>query len=146
MNRGVSVYDELEHYGRLGMKWGQHIFGREKTYNRSIKKLRKLDRKVQQKQYKAAKYGVKAAKKEAKSYTAWTQKGRAKAQSKYLKLNQKSAKLNFKSVKLSQKARKWVDSMNDVFYDMRLSDVSPEDIALGREYAVKAIEDYLNRH
>lgn len=30
MPKIIEYSDELTHYGRLGMKWGQHIFGREK--------------------------------------------------------------------------------------------------------------------
>lgn len=147
LNRGDILEERyLEHYGRLGMKWGQHIFGKEKAYNYSVRKLRRLDNKAQKKEYKAAKLGMKAAKKEEKSYTKWTERGRAKAYRKSLKYKRKSAKANFKSVKTIRKAKKWVTSMNDVFGDMKLDSVSPEDVALGRQYAVKAIEDYLKNN
>lgn len=29
--------NELYHYGRKGMKWGQHIFGEERSYQRKLK-------------------------------------------------------------------------------------------------------------
>lgn len=38
----MDVYekpDELYHYGRLGMKWGKHIFGRDKTASGRIQKV-----------------------------------------------------------------------------------------------------------
>ena len=42
----INMYsDELTHHGRLGMKWGQHIFGKERyarmTRKRALKKARK---------------------------------------------------------------------------------------------------------
>lgn len=38
--------DTLTHYGRLGMKWGQHIFGKERRLERSYKKLSKYAKKA----------------------------------------------------------------------------------------------------
>lgn len=43
----INTYsDELTHYGRLGMKWGQHIFGKEQTPSKRRKRrtLREIRR------------------------------------------------------------------------------------------------------
>lgn len=55
--------DELEHYGRKGMKWYQHIFGKEAAATRKRNKQLKKARKARQKKAEAAK---KAAKQEEK--------------------------------------------------------------------------------
>lgn len=138
--------DELEHYGRLGMKWGQHIFGKEKAYNYSVKRLKKLDTKVQKRQAKAAKYSLKSAKKEEKANRALTNRSSERKTRKSLKYKRKAARQNYRAVKTTRKAKEWVNSMNDIFADITLDSISSEDIALGRRYAVKAIEDYLKRN
>lgn len=37
----IEYSDELTHYGRLGMKWGQHIFGKDDSGSGNTKKKRK---------------------------------------------------------------------------------------------------------
>lgn len=138
--------DELEHYGRLGMKWGQHIFGKEKAYSMSVERLKKLDTKIQKRQAKAAKYALKSAKKEEKANLALTNKSSERRKAKSLKYKRKSARQNYKVVKTTKKAKQWVNNMNEYFSDMTLDSISAEDIAIGRQYSVKAIEDFLKRN
>lgn len=44
-----SEEEYLEHYGRLGMKWGKHIFGKDKMHEATVNRLTKLDAKYQKK-------------------------------------------------------------------------------------------------
>lgn len=48
----VSESDAV-HYGRLGMKWGQHIYGTDKVRSKANKKLTKLDQNVAKAESKA---------------------------------------------------------------------------------------------
>lgn len=138
--------DELEHYGRLGMKWGQHIFGKEKAYGYAVKKLRKMDRKIQKSQTKEAKYRLLAAKNREKASRPFSGIGMSWDRSSIAAKQERiSAKAGLRMVKTTRKAKKWATSMNAVFGDIELSSISPEDVALGRQYAVKAIEDYLKK-
>ena len=45
--------DELMHYGRVGMKWGQHIFGKVKAANTKHKRKKNLEKARQAKVEKA---------------------------------------------------------------------------------------------
>lgn len=38
--------NELKHYGRMGMKWGQHIFGKVNEHQKKIRR-RRLDKETQ---------------------------------------------------------------------------------------------------
>lgn len=138
--------DELEHYGRLGMKWGQHIFGKERAYNYSVKRLRRLDAKIQKREAKSAKYELKGAKRDEKANRTIGEKRAKRRTAQALKYKRKSARQSYKAIKTVRKTKEWVNAMNEVFSDMRLESISAEDVALGRRYSIKAIEDYLKNN
>lgn len=135
--------DELEHYGRLGMKWGQHIFGQEHVYKKSIKKLKKIDNRAQEKKTEAARLDYKSEKLRQKA-------DRARSPKKYERISRQANAYRlqanremWKSRKLETKAKKWVDTMNNHFDNVRINSVSTDDIAIGKRYAVQAVEDYM---
>lgn len=54
INIGVDLSeDELMHYGRLGMKWGQHIYGKAKAAKTNRKRKKNLEKARQAKVDKA---------------------------------------------------------------------------------------------
>lgn len=129
----------LEHYGVLGMKWGVRK-NPQRAYSKSISKLGALDAKASKKRFKAEQ---KLAKAEKKLYKA----ERTGSDSKYAKLNRqgrklkaKSAKLNFKAAKYEKRARKWVSQMNKTFEGVKISDVSAEQLSLGKRYSLELME------
>lgn len=65
--------DELEHYGRLGMKWGQHIFGRDEAKSKKQKRTR-IERVKARLARKKAKMEAAEAKKKAKAEAALAKK------------------------------------------------------------------------
>lgn len=128
---------ELEHYGRLGMKWGMHIFGKDKTYDRSMKKLRKLDTKSSRYRKKAD-VGVYNTNQYLRNYVFG---GRRESDKKNaFKSMERANKASFKSVKYEQKAKKFVESMNKEFANLSIDSFSPEDIAIGERYAVDVLQ------
>lgn len=132
----------LEHYGVLGMKWGVRK-DPQKAYQKSMNKLKKLDKKVQKREAKSAKFALKSAKKEEKAFRTSSDRKYRKQTRKALRYKRKSANQAYKSKKATAKAKAWVNSMNDYLADVKVSDISSEDIAIGRTYAVKVLEDYL---
>lgn len=143
--------DELEHYGRLGMKWGQHIFGKEKAYNYSIKKLNRLDTKAQKKLATSAKRSLKAdkyrGKKEKIENKLFLRFGPVDTfrKSRLSKKSYKQTKKAYRALKSSQrahrKAEKWAQSMNQVFSDIKLDTITDTDVALSRKYVVNVLEE-----
>lgn len=142
--------DELEHYGRLGMKWGKHIFGEEKAYKYAINKLNRLDTKAQKKLAKSAKKSLKAD-----NYRAKREKIDNKLlrfgpldtfrKSRLSKKSYKQTKRAYRALKSSQrahrKAEKWVASMNQEFGNIKLDTITDTDVALSRKYVVNVLEE-----
>lgn len=130
---------ELEHYGRLGMKWGMHIFGEEKTYRKSMDKLSKIDRKTRKAANIAGKYYGKGDVLRTQSELAINP---IKKRRKLKQANRAYKKLNkavTKNVKYNKKARKLVDAMNKEFANKTISSFSDDDISLGKKYSVELI-------
>lgn len=131
---------ELYHYGVLGMKWGIRK-DPQKAFEKSMKKLGALDETAQKKKLKADKKQMIADKKKLKEETAWTYRGKMSAHKKALKAQAKASKLQFKATKATRRGNQWVKQMNKHFEGVKISDISPDQITLGKRYAVALIED-----
>ena len=123
-----SEEEYLEHYGRLGMKWGKHIFGKEKMHKATVKRLTKLDTKYQKKKKKADDLKQKALEKGSKADTSlfFTKSKRKKA----MKTSAKAAYRAEKSHKSKIRAYKFAKAMQKEFGNYRLKQLSKEERAL----------------
>lgn len=120
--------DELYHYGVPGMKWGV-IHNPSKAFGKSVKKARKLNKKVERAETKLEKKTAKRDKVE-KHYSGWgvASKGDvARATSKHYR----AAK---RLTKAKKKSEKWNSAMMKNFKDTSVKSIDPEVISLGKEY------------
>lgn len=136
---GLNNDESLEHYGRLGMKWGQHIFGEEKAKARAERKLVKLDKKATKAGEKAGKKQTKAYAKQAKASSAILFK-KSKAR-KAARASQKAYTTALKANNRIRKAYEWNKTMNDVFKNSKVKFISKESKNVGKKYTQMTLAD-----
>lgn len=147
----TTIYDaslnSLEHYGRLGMKWYQHIYGdqdgRAKYAEKGVKKVTKQDAKVTKASSKAA---IKRAK--ADQLRQKAELVELKSEKKALKLKKKAYKFyrdvtrqEKRAAKAEKSIQKAVNFLNENLADVSLSNASNSDIALGKQYMIMLFEE-----
>lgn len=140
----IDLDSELEHYGRLGMKWGMHIFGDEKEAHKAIKKVKKLDKKSTLKKERSELHKAKGDRKRVKADLATSSRKHYKNLKKANRQYRRSHRTLKTSVRASRKARKIVSIMNDEFANTKISSFSPEELAIGERYSIDLIRRYQN--
>lgn len=124
----------LSHYGRLGMKWGQHIFGRDKMGSKVINRLGKYEK-------TADSYRLKSAKAERKAAKGASAKIRTDfSVVKYQKNTEKALKYKVLSEKAIAKGKKFAKNANKVFGTDSVSGLSAEQIAIGERFALQFVK------
>lgn len=132
---------ELEHYGRLGMKWGMHIYGEDKTYRKSMTKLAKATRQNERDRNKALTYGYKSNEYNAKANMVANSRKRNRLYKKAYKTSRLSSNYIRSSNRNLRRANRIVKAMNKEFANRKISSFTDEDVMLGKKYCI----DVLNR-
>jgi hypothetical protein len=126
MSYNNPLYDELYHYGVLGMRWGVRR-NPSRAYARASNKADKLRKKQTSLTVKSAKLQKKALEKEVK---ATNEKQYQKARKKQFKAN----KLNLKAAKTQKKYDKFVKRMESEFANVKVSSIPKETRDAGKRY------------
>lgn len=137
---------ELEHYGRLGMKWGMHIFGKEHVYKKSVRKLGKIDRKKNK--FESQKHMA-----DTLTYKNY-QKGHSWFRNLFMSDDKRNQYINtareYKELseyykqqgeRMQYIGERLGDAMDSVLGDMKLESFKPDDIYLGEKYCVDVIKN-----
>lgn len=130
---------ELEHYGRLGMKWGMHIFGEEKTYQKSMDKVGKADSKSILKRERSEKHKTKGDWRSAKSQIVRSDRKRRKLLRKANRQYRRAHRTMRSSIHNVRKAKRIVNAMNKEFENVKIKDVSTRDVMLGEKYGIDVV-------
>lgn len=137
--------DDLEHYGRLGMKWGQHIFGTTPSqyYEKGAKRLAKYDKKAQNYRDKSEKLKSKYYEQQINSQSSLLfRKSRLKKATRTAK---KAYTQENKALRQENKALKLSNKMKTLFSGTKLSGIDPTLLSIGEKYSKMTISD-INAH
>lgn len=131
----------LEHYGRKGQRWGEHIFGKERTGSK--RKKRRFSEKVQVRRKKRAAKRVARAKARAEKEQQEAQKKAAKQAA--AKEKKRKAILN-NPTQLYKHRREFTadeiqEAMKQFEWEKKLADFSKSDLNNGAEF-IKTMVNY----
>lgn len=135
--------DSLEHYGRKGQKWGEHIFGKERTGTK--RKKRTFSEKVKARRAQRAKNRVARAKARAEKQQQEAQKKAAKQQAK--KEKKRQSILNNPTSLYKHRREFTADeiqaAMKQFEWEKKLSEYSKNDLKNGADY-INTMFNYVN--
>lgn len=134
----VSENDAV-HYGRLGMKWGQHIYGTEHVRTKANKKLTKLDRNVAKAESKALLRMEKALNSQSRAQRAVLMKGFKSWRASGATSRAAKSLARVQASKL--KAKKWAESMQKHFSKVGADAFSKDVAEIGQKYINMTLED-----
>lgn len=143
--------DELQHYGRLGMKWGQHIYGKDKAFQKSTEKLGKLDRRITVRRNRSDMQKARSDQHRERSqfikdkFIKFPVVDRIRTRH-HASRASRNARRSYRSLRASQRdqrrAKSFVKNMNKEFTDMKLTSITNEQLELSRKYVIDALEEY----
>lgn len=123
------MYNELKHYGVLGMKWGVRR-NPSKAYSKAVKKKNRLDSKSSNLQIKGAKT-LKRANKRLKKSSLPFEIDEAK------QMQKQGEKMLLKSAKIRKKGQRWMQKMEKTFSGYNVERIETPDLAKGRDYVYR---------
>lgn len=147
MKRGesMSVFqttpdDELQHYGVLGMKWGIRK-DPHKAYEKSYKKLSKLDSNATKAAAKAGRKEVRSLRKQQRADSALVlQRHKARVAARAIR---RSERARARYVGKATRAVSWYKQMEYEFGKTKIKDLNPSRSELGKKYVNVTIESMM---
>lgn len=161
----MTPEEELEHYGRLGMEWYKHKFGRyqaqgqyakakelrAQTINKTFDELSKKTQRANEAQRKSDNAATRATAKYAKATRIENKPGffkiplvdDARVRSAYKKFERDSsraAKQQAKASKNERSAEKLVKLINEYLGPIGINEITPGQYTMAQEYCIRLID------
>lgn len=137
----IKMGTELEHYGRLGMKWGMHIYGEDEVKKKVDRKIIKNTNRAARMTERSKTYSLRGDNKTAKSNWAWTGIG-ATVKSRQAKRSYRIAyNSQKKAVRATRRAKKLASNFLQLKGNTRISMFSD---TFEKNKHAQEIERYIN--